>query len=192
METSLSLLERLRAEPNDEAWRRLDAIYRPLIQRWLLRWPSLGDEVEDVVQDVMAVVLRELSSFQRQRKGSFRSWLRTITAHRALAHNHARQRQPRTVGAPLEECPLGQLQDPNSELSLLWDQEHNRHVLRRLLELIEPMFEDATLAAFRRVVFYEVETARAAEELGLSVAAVWLAKSRVLKALRQEAKGLID
>jgi hypothetical protein len=61
-----------------------------------------------------------------------------------------------------------------------------------LLELIEPMFEDTTLAAFRCVVFDEVATARVAEELSLSVAAVWLAKSRVLKALRQEAKGLID
>jgi hypothetical protein len=63
---------------------------------------------------------------------------------------------------PLEECPLAQLQDPNSELSLLWDQEHDRHVLRRLLELIEPMFEDTTLAAFRRVVFDEMGAAQAA------------------------------
>ncbi len=117
---------------------------------------------------------------------------RSITAHRALAHYHALQRQPQTVGAPLEECPLALLQDPNSELSLLWDQEHDRHVLRRLLQLIEPMFEASTLAAFRRVVFDDIGAAQAAEELGLSVAAVWLAKLRVLKALRQEAKGLID
>ena len=96
------------------------------------------------------------------------------------------------MGAPLEECPLALLQDPNSELSLLWDQEHDRHVLHRLLQLIEPMFEASTLAAFRRVVFDDIGAAQAAEELGLSVAAVWLAKSRVLKALRQEAKGLID
>jgi RNA polymerase sigma-70 factor, ECF subfamily len=192
METSASLLERLRTSPDEAAWRRLDELYRPLIRRWLLRWPALGDEAEDVTQDVMAVVIRELSGFQRRRTGSFRSWLRTITAHRALAYHHTLQRQPRAVGSPLEECPLVQLQDPVSELSLLWDQEHDRYVLRRLLELIEPMFEDTTLAAFRRVVFDEVAAARVAEELGLSVAAVWLAKSRVLKALRQEAKGLID
>jgi RNA polymerase sigma-70 factor, ECF subfamily len=192
METPLSLLQRLRAAPDEEAWKRLDDIYRPLIRRWLLRWPGLGDEAEDVTQDVMAVVIRELSGFQRQRTGSFRSWMRTITAHRALAHHRAFQRQPRAVGSPQEECLLAQLQDPTSELSLLWDQEHDQYVLRRLLELIEPMFEDTTLAAFRRIVFDEVEAARAAEELGISVAAVWLAKSHVLKALRQEAKGLID
>jgi RNA polymerase sigma-70 factor (ECF subfamily) len=192
MDTPLSLLDRLRDTPDEASWRRLDDIYRPLIRRWLLRWPSLNDETEDVVQDVMAVVVRELPGFQRQRKGSFRSWLRTVTANRALAYYHLLQRQPRGAGAPLEECPLALLQDPASELSLLWDQEHDRHVLRRLLELIEPLFEETTLAAFRRAVFDEIEAVRVAEELGISVAAVWLAKSRVLKALRQEAEGLID
>ncbi len=192
METPLSLLERLRTAPDEASWRCLDDIYRPLVRRWLFRWPSLRDEAEDVVQEVMPVLLRERPNFQRQRTGSFRSWLRSITAHRALAHHQSLQRRSRAAGTPLEECPLARLQDPSSELSLLWDQEHDQHVLRRLLELIEPMFEDSTLTAFRRVVFDEVPSSRVAEELGLSVAAVWLAKSRVLKALRQEAKGLVD
>lgn len=192
METPLSLLERLRTAPDEASWRRLDDIYRPLIRRWLLHWQSLDGETEDVVQDVLTVLVRELPGFERQRKGSFRSWLRTITAHRALAYHRSLQHQPQGMGAPLEECPLALLQDPNSELSRRWDEEHDQHVLRRLLELIEPMFEKTTLAAFRRVVFDEIEAARVAEELGISVAAVWLAKSRVLKALRQEAKGLID
>jgi len=46
METSASLLERLRISPDEAAWRRLDELYRPLIGRWLLRWPGLGDETE--------------------------------------------------------------------------------------------------------------------------------------------------
>ena len=48
METSASLLERLRTAPDEAAWRRLDDLYRPLIRRWLLRDPSLGEEAEDV------------------------------------------------------------------------------------------------------------------------------------------------
>jgi RNA polymerase sigma-70 factor (ECF subfamily) len=192
METSVSLLERLRSSPDEAAWRRLDDIYRPLIRRWLLRDPKLGEGADDIVQDVMHVLVRELRGFQRQRNGSFRRWLRTITAHRVLAHHRARRGRPRALGAPLEECPLAELSDPNSELSLLWDQEHDRWVLRRLLELVEPLFEPSTLAAFRRVVFDEVPAAQAAEELGLSVNAVLLAKSRVLNRLRQEAEGLID
>jgi RNA polymerase sigma-70 factor (ECF subfamily) len=192
METSVSLLERLRTTSDEAAWRRLDDIYRPLIRRWLLRYPKLGEDAEDVVQDVMHVLVRELPGFHRQRNGSFRRWLRTITAHRVLAHHRARQSRPQALGMPLEECPLAQLSDPNSELSLLWDQEHDRYVLRRLLELIEPLFEATTLAAFRRVVFDEVRPAQVATELGMSVNAVLLAKSRVLSTLRQEAEGLID
>jgi len=192
METSVSLLERLRTGSDEAAWQRLDDLYQPLIRRWLLRHPGLGDEAADIVQDVMEVLIRELPGFQRQRNGSFRRWLRTITVHRVLAHHRAAQKRPRALGAPLDECPLAQLSDPNSELSRLWDQEHDQHVLRRLLELIEPMFEPATLAAFRRVVFDEVGAAQVAAELGISVGAVWLAKTRVLSRLRQEAEGFIE
>jgi RNA polymerase sigma-70 factor (ECF subfamily) len=192
METSASLLERLRTAPDEAAWRRLDDLYRPLIRRWLLRDPTLGEEAEDVVQDVMEVLVRELPGFQRRRTGSFRRWLRTITAHRLGAYYRSRQGRPRALGAPAAEGPLAQLADPTSELSRLWDEEHDRHVLRRLMELIEPQFEPITLAAFHRVAFDGVAPAQAAEELGLSLNAVLLAKSRVLGRLRQEAEGLID
>jgi RNA polymerase sigma-70 factor (ECF subfamily) len=192
METSASLLERLRTAPDEAAWRRLDDLYRPLIRRWLLRDATLGEEAEDVVREVMAVLVRDLPGFQRQRTGSFRRWLRTITAHRLGAHYRARQNRPRALGCPSEESPLQQLADPHSELSRLWDEEHDRHVLRRLMELIEPQFEPTTLAAFRRLTVDGVTPAQAAQELGLSLNAVLVAKSRVLTKLRQEADGLID
>jgi RNA polymerase sigma-70 factor (ECF subfamily) len=140
----------------------------------------------------MAVLVCELPSFERRRNGSFRRWLRTITAHRLGAHYRSRKNRPRARGGPLEESPLVQLADPNSELSRQWDREHDRYVLGRLLELIAPLFEPSTLAAFRRVALDGVAPARAAEELGLSLNAVLVAKSRVLSRLRQEAEGLID
>jgi RNA polymerase sigma-70 factor (ECF subfamily) len=192
METSASLLERLRTSPAEDDWRRLHDLYRPLIRHWLDRDPSLGEEAEDVVQDVLAVLVRELPAFQRLRTGSFRRWLRTVTANRLAAYYRARQHRPRVLAAAAEHCPLAQLADPESELSRLWDEEHDRYVLRRLMELIAPQFAPATLAAFRRVAFDGVTPAQAAAELGLSLNAVLLAKSRVLHRLRQEAEGLID
>lgn len=192
METSASLLERLRTSPDEAAWRRLDNLYRPLIRRWLLRDTSLGEEVEDVVQEIMSVLIREIPRFQRRRCGSFRRWLRTITAHRLGAFYRSRQNRPRALGGALEDSPLMQLVDANSELGRQWDQEHDRYVLARLLELIEPLFEPTTLSAFRRVAVDGIAPAQAAEELGLSLNAVLIAKSRVLNRLRQEAKGFID
>jgi RNA polymerase sigma factor (sigma-70 family) len=192
METSASLLERLRTAPDEAAWRRLDDLYRPLIRRWLQRDPTLGEDANDLTQEVMAVLVRELPGFQRQRRGSFRRWLRTVTAHRLAGYYRSRRNRPLALGAAPEECPLADLADPNSELSRQWDEEHDRHVLRRLMDLIEPMFEPNTLAAFRRVAYDGVAPVRAAEELGLSLNAVLLAKSRVLSQLRHEAEGLID
>jgi RNA polymerase sigma-70 factor (ECF subfamily) len=194
MDTPVSLLERLRRGADQADWRRLDDLYRPLIRRWVVRDPVVGDDADDLVQEVMGVLVRKLSGFQRQRLGSFRRWLRLITVNRLQGFRRKHRHRPRALGHSAGESPLAQFADPNSELSRLWDQEHDRHVLRRLLELLESdsHFEPVTLRAFRRVVFDDVKPAAAAEELGLSVNAVLLAKSRVLKRLRQESEGLLD
>jgi RNA polymerase sigma factor (sigma-70 family) len=190
--TSVSLLQRLRTRPDEASWQQLDLLYRPLIHRWLLRDSTLRDEAEDLVQEVMSVLVRELPTFRRERTGSFRRWLREITVHRLQTYWRARQRRPQPLGQRPEGPTLAELVDPGSALSQLWDQEHNQHVVQRLLELIEPEFAPTTLQAFRRVVLDDIKPAAAAAELGISVNAVLLAKSRVLSRLRQEGDGLLD
>ena len=191
LHTSLSLLDQLRTQPDEAAWRRLDDLYRPLIRQWLLRDPTLRDETEDLVQDVMAVLVRELPHFQRERVGSFRCWLRTITRNRLQAFWQSRRHRPQPPGSGFDGSILSELEDPNSALSRRWDEEHDRHVVRRLMELVEAQFASATLQAFRRTVFDGAKAAEVAAELGISVNAVLLAKSRVLQRLRQEGEGLI-
>jgi RNA polymerase sigma-70 factor (ECF subfamily) len=60
------------------------------------------------------------------------------------------------------------------------------------MDLIRPQFEEKTWKAFRRVVLDGLKPAAVAQELGMSVNAVLLAKSRVLSRLRQEMRGLTD
>jgi RNA polymerase sigma-70 factor (ECF subfamily) len=81
---------------------------------------------------------------------------------------------------------------PAAELTRQWDQEHDRLVMARLMELIRPEFTESTWAAFRRYALEGVSAADAARELGLTVNAVCVAKSRVLRRLREEARGLLD
>ena len=57
---------------------------------------------------------------------------------------------------------------------------------------VEEEFEPSTLQAFRRLALDGASGAMVADELGLSVAAVYMAKSRVLQRIRQEVEGLID
>jgi RNA polymerase sigma-70 factor (ECF subfamily) len=65
-------------------------------------------------------------------------------------------------------------------------------VLFRLLDMVDEEFEPPTLQAFRRLALDGISGAEAAQELGMSVAAVYRAKSRVLARIRQETEGLID
>jgi RNA polymerase sigma-70 factor (ECF subfamily) len=191
LDTSLSLLERLQAQPDAASWQRLVEIYTPLIRGWLQRDPTLREEADDLTQEVLSVLIKELPQFHRQRPGSFRAWLRIITINRLRELWRDRHRRPQAIGHTADSV-LSQLEDPASELSRQWDQEHDQHVVRRLLDLIEPEFTPPTWKAFRRVVLDDARPAVVAEELGLSVNSVLLAKSRVLKRLRELGRGLID
>jgi RNA polymerase sigma-70 factor (ECF subfamily) len=194
MDTPLSLLERLCEEPTEEAWRRLDYLYRPLIRRWVLRGdPTLGAEVEDVIQEVMKGLVEELPRFRHnRRKGAFRAYLRQMTLHRLQAFWRSRGKRPLLLQEDSAHSPLMQLADAASDLSRLWEEDHNQHVMRGLLALLQPEFNPTVWKAFTRQLFDDAEPAAVAAELGIQVSAVYLAKSRILKRLRQEGQGLLD
>jgi RNA polymerase sigma factor (sigma-70 family) len=190
-ETSCTLLERLSAGSDGQAWRRLVDLYTPLIQGWLRRYQLAASDVEDLTQEAMTALVRDLPEFRRQRIGSFRHWLKQITINRLRGFWRNRYAQPRGTGDSEVLKMLEELEDPTSQLSGIWDREHDRHIAQRLLLLIEPEFEPATWQAFRRQVQEGVRAAAVAAELGISVNAALLAKSRVLRRLRQEIAGFL-
>ena len=190
--TSLSLLERLKAaDPEATDWRRLQQIYLPLITGWLHRIPGLEPDAEDLAQEVMLVLVREISRFERRREGSFRAWLRQVTINRVRAHRKQIKHQ-RQAGLDLTDGFLDKLADPNSDVAREWDAEHDRHVFEKLLAVVQPDFRPATWEAFRRFAIYGCPAAEVAAELSLNVNSVLQAKSRVLRRLREEAGHLLE
>ena len=130
--------------------------------------------------------------FVQVRAGAFRRWLRTITVNCLRDFWRSRRHRPVATGDTEFQKMLDELADPESGLSRLWDQEHDQHVTQRLLEMIRPKFEPKTWRAFQRVALDGATPDETAAELGLSVNAVFIAKSRVLARLREEGQGLID
>ena len=190
--TSASLLERLQQPaPAAADWKRFHDLYLPLLRNWLTRTPGLGDESEDVVQEVLIVVFNKVPEFRRQREGSFRTWLRKVTANRVRTWWRTRQRRP-LVGVDPTDLFLSQLEDPTSQLSRRWDQEHDRHIFEKLLTAVKPDFEETTWKAFQLFAIENRKAYDVADELGISQNAVLLAKSRILKRLREESAGLLD
>jgi RNA polymerase sigma-70 factor (ECF subfamily) len=192
-ETPVSLLERLRLQPDVGSWQRLIDLYTPLIRGWLGRQALQQTDIDDVTQEVLSVIVRELPNFHHDlRPGAFRRWLRTITVNRLRQFWRSRGTRPVATGDSNFEHVLDQLEDSRSELSRLWDEEHDRHVLRRLIELLEPEFEARTWRAFHGLFLEGKSTRDVAAELSITPNAVRVAKSRVLSRFRQEAAGLID
>jgi RNA polymerase sigma-70 factor (ECF subfamily) len=191
-ETRQSLL--LRAQTGETAaWKDLVDLYRPLILGWLNRQGVPAGDLDDLSQEVLLSVVKHLPGFQHSgQRGAFRSWLRTIVCSRTADYWRAIDAGTPASGGSGATAALQEIADPDSELNRQWDEEHDRYVLRCLLDLVEEEFEPTTLQAFRRLALDGASGAEAAQELELSVAAVYMAKSRVLARIRQEAEGLID
>ena len=192
METSVSMLERLAGAPTDDDWRRLDELYRPLLRAWMARAGVPASDVDDLVQDVLLVVIREVAGFERRRQGAFRAWLRTILANRVRDHFRGQKYRPTATGGSDFQRWLDELESPDSALSRQWDHDHDVHVLKSLMQRVQGDFAPATWQAFRRHALEGEPAVQVAEALGLSLNAVLLAKSRVLKRLRQELAGLVE
>jgi RNA polymerase sigma-70 factor, ECF subfamily len=184
--TSLSLLDRLRDPADADAWVRLDRMYTGLLRAWFAAAGLQPADRDDLTQNALAVVLRRVVDFEHSgRPGAFRTWLRGIATNLLREHWRARPTTP-------ADSILAELADPASALSRVWDAEHERHVLEGLLDLARPEFAESTWQAFRRAGFDGAPARQVAEELGLSVNAVLIAKSRVLARLRELAVGLLN
>lgn len=192
-ETSISLIERLRGGPTGESWERFLEVYRPLIARWLRRYALQAADADDLSQQVLFAVIRKLRDFKHnQRPGAFRNWLRTITVNEVRAFWRAQHRRPIPSADSCLPMLLNELANPDSQLCEMWNLEHDRHVTKSLLEKLKPEFSHTTWLAFRRTVVDGRKPKEVSQDLHISVNAVLIAKSRVLRRLRKEAEGLLD
>jgi RNA polymerase sigma-70 factor, ECF subfamily len=191
--TSLGLLERIKAL-DQVAWERMVSLYSPLVYRWCRQAGLQAADAADVGQEVFRSVARKIGDFRREREGdTFRGWLRTITRNKI--RDSFRRKRTELAGAGGSEAQERLLQAQ----SAVWDESDNpcdegeRKILyRRAVELVHKEFAERTWQAFWRVAVDEHRPADVAAALGMSVNAVYLAKSRVLRRLREELAGLME
>ena len=192
MNTRLSLLEKI-GVGHEDAWAEVCLIYRPMIERWLCGNGVSRDDAEDLTQDVMSVVFREIGNFEHNgRIGAFRNWLRLITLNRCKHFFRVRKKEPRGVGGSVFSNVVNELADPKSELSSSFDREHDLFVLQRLLQLVASEFEPRTMQAFQLYVVEGEDAETVAKKMDVSQQVAYLAKSRVMRRLREMAPDLME
>jgi RNA polymerase sigma-70 factor, ECF subfamily len=167
-------------------------IYSPLIHRWLSGYGISATEAEDMSQDVFHTLLLEMRNFAHNgHKGAFRRWLKLIIMNRLKGLWRARKTQALT-GYQDAELILSQMEDPASDPNVAFDRDHDIHVIGSLLKVVEPQFTVSTWRAFYLQVMESQKAREVAQQLGITANAALIAKSRVMRALRLEAEGLIE
>lgn len=192
--TSASLLVRVK-QADPEAWRRLAFIYSPLVYQWSRQAGLQASDAADVMQEVFRAVHRKIATFRDDDPAStFRGWLWTVTRNKILDHFRARVGMEDAAGGTTAQGRLAELPDrePASISDGAADSAKSNLPLMRGVELVRAEFEPQTWQAFWRTAVDGVATKDVAGELTMSVNAVRLAKSRVLRRLRAELNDFVN
>ena len=184
---SSTLLDQLRAR-RPEAWERFVRLYSPVIYRWCRRSGLIAEDAADVFQEVLAAVMLHLSDFHRDKpEDSFSGWLAAITRNKVRDYYRRRHGRAEARGGSTAQRQMAEIPQPPepSEEFIRPDAESDACVSRRALEMIRLEFETRTWEAFFRVTIQGQPSSQVAEDLEMSIPAVYTAKSRVLRRLRQ-------
>lgn len=182
--TRRSLLMRIRDAENQQAWEEFVEIYTPLIYSFSRHRGLQEADAADVAQEVMRAVARSIGAFDYQPdRGGFRSWLFTVTRNKLNNFLEKRRLEPAAVGGTtVREIIEAQ---PCPEHDSGWDQEYHQRLFDWACSRIRSEFNESTWQAFWRTAVTEASGEEVAQALGLSVGAVYVAKSRVRARLRE-------
>ena len=183
--TSRSLIRMLKLK-QAHAWHRLAVLYGPVVLHWCRRAGLQQADADDVVQEVFRTVAQRVSDFRHESPGdTFRGWLWTITRNKLGDFIRRQRATTQPVGGTDAQLQMAALPDDDATLETVGRDDFGA-LYRRALDLIRVEFKPATWDSFWRVVVDEQSPADVANELGVSVNAVYVAKSRVLSRLREE------
>jgi len=186
--TRMTFLMRLRDRADSLTWEQFNERYGELLYRYARKRGASHDDAEDIVQEVVMNLFKAMDGFEYDvRKGRFRGYLRTAVVHAMgrRAQKDARQAKP------LDPHAFDFIQaDKDSSADARWEQEWRLHRLRWALRKVASEFEPGTLQAFELHALRGVNVDEAAQQLGMSKASVYQAKSRVLRRVKEQLEAL--
>jgi RNA polymerase sigma-70 factor (ECF subfamily) len=184
--TRPSLLVRIRDRKDEDAWRQFVALYTPLVYRFARRRGLQDADAADLAQDVLRAVAVAASHLEYDpQRGSFRGWLFGVARHKLSDFLAKQERQCQGSGDTSAQIRLMEHPAPAAEAAL-WDQEYERRLFEWAAEQVRGGFTDQTWQAFWQTAVEGREAKETAAALGMTLGAVYIAKSRVLARLRKQ------
>jgi RNA polymerase sigma factor (sigma-70 family) len=187
--TSVTLLGRLRQQPADgSAWQEFVARYRPRVYGHCAAFGLQGADAEDVTQAVLLRLVEKLPQFHYDPSQSFRAWLRTVTRHILSDFLAEQKRRPASGDSALVRV-LDNLESREG-LARAVEAGFHQEVLAEALQRVRERAPAHQWEAFRLTALEGLSGADAAARLGMLVATVYTAKSKVQQLVREEVRRL--
>lgn len=184
--TPISVLDRLRVDPDDrQAMSRLMAFCEPYFLCWAKKFLRNDHDVQDLLQELFLKMLGFVRSFDYDPGKRFRGLLFLFARNAAIEFIRQKKKDAKTGLGPLDIADEKQIPD-------FIDKEFQAHVVQRAMEIMRTDFEPSTWKAVEMLILEGKPATEVAKQLGTTVEAIYMAKSRVLKRLRDELGGLID
>jgi RNA polymerase sigma-70 factor (ECF subfamily) len=188
-DTSVSLIARLGADAMDqEAWERFVDRYGPRILGWCRSWRLQEADAQDVAQTVLMKMGVQIRRIQYDPSRSFRGWLRTISRH-AWSDVVSARRPDAGSG---ETVVVGLLQgvEAREDLVRRLEEQFDLELLEAAAQRVRQRVAPQTWEAYRLTTVEGRNGAEAAALLGMKIASVFMAKSNILRMLRDEVREL--
>ena len=184
-DTDATLLKKLRHRPTDPAaWQEFVRRYSPRIYSYCLAFPLQPADAEDVSQAVLLKLVNKLSSFNYDPSQSFRGWLRTLTRN-VLLDFLAERGQAQGSGDSDVRRLLENVEAREGLVKQL-EAEFDQELLDIALRHVQRIVTEQQWQAFRLSALEGLSGAEVGVRLGMLIATVYTAKSKVQKLVREE------
>jgi len=181
--TTTLLLEQLKEDGNQTAWRQFDERFRGVVLGAARKIGLDEADAADVAQETMVQSLRDYKAGRYDRsRGRLSSWIIAIAHHRITDVLRKKERGAHQIGdTRMRQLPAME------EVSDAWSEALRDNVFREAWEVVgaESKLSPANLRAFELVVIRGVPPEAVASECGMSVDQVYVAKNRVSTKLRE-------
>ena len=182
VETTPSLLVRIRDHDDRLAWSEFTAVYSPLIYNYCRLRGLQSADAADVTQEVLVRVANGILKFEYDnRQGLFRDWIARVVNNEISRFTTRRVKIPEPNSETMDS---GQADD--------WNELFYQHIMDAALDRCEQRFTTETWNLFKESWIHQRPVQEVAAEEGVAVDKVYVARSRVLKQLRHEVSLLAE
>jgi RNA polymerase sigma-70 factor (ECF subfamily) len=179
----------LRHAENEAAWQQFVTIYLPLVFSFCVKRGLQEADAADVGQEVLRAVASGIGHFHYDpERGTFRAWLLQITRNKLNRFFTRRYRDAQPAG----DTAIARFTEGTSgpDEQAVWEEDYQQRLFDWAVGCIRGEFQNITWQAFWLTAVQEVSVKETAAQLGISIGAVYIARSRVLARLRAKVEAV--